>query len=389
MFISATLSADTVEGLAAEQGPEQPWIYRLLLLGASGALAGLPFIPVDLAVRAPGIVRPAVERIELRPASAGLVEQVLVRDNEHVRAGQPLLVLSTADIDERLARNSILREEHAARIADLERAAAGEGASRTPPVTSWRTAALAEEWTAFLTQRRSCELAEVKAAAEHARCAVLAEKGIVTRQDLENARFAWERARAETRLVEAQTRARWQVRLQEESTALAALESDAERLEEERTRFTVRAPASGVLVGFAGWSTGGYLAAGQLLGSVSPDEQLLVETQVSSRDAGLVHVGQKVRLQIDAYPYTRWGTLDGWVTDIGGDFVAPEHAAKPAFKVTVRPSATHLSLPSGARAELRKGLTVSARFLVARRSLLQFLYDESGAWFNPQDRRLG
>ena len=383
MHVPATLSADTVEGLAAEQGPEQPWVYRLLLLGVVGGMASLPFVPVDLAVRAPGIVRPAIERVELRPATAGLVEQVLARDNDRVRAGQPLLVLSSEDVDERLVRNHALREEHAARIADLEQAALAE---ETRPPAVWRTAALAREWSAYITQRKSNELAETKAAAEHERTAVLERKGIATRQDLENARFAWERAQAETRLMQTQAQARWQERLQEESTSLAALESEAERLEMEQARFTVHAPAGGVLIGFAGWSAGGYVSAGQLLGSVSPDEALLVETQVSSRDAGLIHVGQKVRLQVDAYAYTWWGTLEGEVIDVGGDVVVSEHAAPPGFKVTIRPGTTHLRQANGARAELRKGLTVSARFLVARRSLLQFLYDESCFWLNPQDR---
>jgi HlyD family secretion protein len=96
-----------------------------------------------------------------------------------------------------------------------------------------------------------------------------------------------------------------------------------------------------------------------------------------------------VRLQVDAYTYTLWGTLDGQVTNIGGDIVAPDPGAAPGFKITIRPAATSLHLPNGARAELRKGLTVSARFLVARRSLLQFFYDESGMWLTPQDRRAG
>jgi HlyD family secretion protein len=112
-----------------------------------------------------------------------------------------------------------------------------------------------------------------------------------------------------------------------------------------------------------------------------------VETQVSSRDAGLVRVGQLVRLQIDAYAYTWWGALDGVVMVIGGDAQLSDRAVPPGFKVLVRPVATALTLPNGTRAELKKGLTVSARFLVARRSVLQLLYDEAGTWFNPQDRR--
>jgi hypothetical protein len=92
-------------------------------------------------------------------------------------------------------------------------------------------------------------------------------------------------------------------------------------------------------------------------------------------------------LQVDAYAYTWWGTLDGEVIAISGDAIPSEGGTMPGFKVTIRPAATHLVLRNGAQAELRKGLTVSTRFLVARRSLLQLLYDEAGAWLNPQDRR--
>jgi HlyD family secretion protein len=97
-------------------------------------------------------------------------------------------------------------------------------------------------------------------------------------------------------------------------------------------------------------------------------------------------------MQIDAYPYTYWGTLDGTVESIGGDLVAgyastPPTSSSPAFKVSIRPSAGHLSLPNGLRGELKKGLTLSARFLVTRRSVFQLLYDDVSAWFNPQDQR--
>jgi HlyD family secretion protein len=130
------------------------------------------------------------------------------------------------------------------------------------------------------------------------------------------------------------------------------------------------------------------VGAGQALGAVSPDDALLVEAHVLSRDAGLVTLGQAVRLQVDAYAYTWWGTLEGTVTAIGGDSLVSDRAP-PGFKVLIRPAATALVLRNGTRAELRKGLTVSARFLVARRSVLQLLYDEAGAWLNPQDRRQG
>ena len=390
MLIPAAFAENTVESLFAGMGPERPWIYRLLLAGAIGALASLPLINVDVAVRAPGIVRPATERVELRPAVSGPITRVLVQDNEQVRAGQALLVISSADVDERLAHNRASQEDHAGRISDLQQVvswAAESRSDRDESPGSLHAADLAQEWAGYLAQLEADRLAETKAVNEESRSTVLAGKGIATRQELENAHYEVQRLQTETRLRQAQARARWQARLQDETIARAELASEEQRLVEEQARCTVRAPVNGVLVGFTGWSPGGFVAASQLLGAVSPDDALLVETQVSSRDAGLVRVGQTVRLQIDAYAYTWWGTLDGVVTAIGGDALVADRATMPGFKLLIRPAATHLTLPNGTRAELRKGLTLSARLLVARRSLLQLLYDESGAWLNPQDRR--
>lgn len=420
-MIPANLGEHTVEHLYAEHGSDRPWIYWLVLAGVTGALAGLPLIKVDLSVRAAGLIRPTTERVELRPAISGHVAEVLVRDNDRVQAGQPLLVIRSRDLEERLARNLVLEAELADLIADLQilttgsvvAAARPSGDGQTKGETtgplrsisplpdgpvanlSFRTAALRQEYAQFLAQLVSYELAEAKAGNELARYTTLASKGIATRQELDNAQYEVERLQAESRLLIAQTLARWQARLRDEQTAQAGLVSEAQRLQEEQTQYTLRSPAAGVLVGFSGWIAGGFVAAGQSLGAVSPEDTLQVETFVSPRDIGLVRVGQATRLQIDAYPYTQWGTLDGTVISISGDLASgagnnTANSSGPApagFKVLVRPAATYLALPNGVRGDLKKGLTLSARFLVARRSVFQLLYDDVSAWLNPHDHR--
>lgn len=420
-MIPASLGENTVEHLYAEHGPDRPWIYWLALAGVTGALASLPLIKVDVSVRATGLVRPTTERAELRTAISGHVAEVLVRDNDRVQAGQSLLVFRSRDLEERLARNLVLQAGQADLIADLQTlttgpvvAAArptGDGQakgvttgtlpspSRHPsgPVVnpSFRTAALRQEYAQFLAQLVSYELAEAKAGNELARYTTLAAKGIATRQELDNAQYEVERLQAESRLLIAQTRARWQARLRDEQTVQADLMSEAQRLGEEQSHYTLRSPATGVLVGFSGWSAGGFVAAGQTLGAVSPEDDLQVEAHVTPRDIGLVRIGQAARLQIDAYPFTQWGTLDGTVISISGDLAgsagnnaANSSGSAPAgFKVLIRPAATFLTLTNGVRGELKKGLTLSARFLVARRSVFQLLYDDISAWLNPHDNR--
>jgi multidrug resistance efflux pump len=210
----------------------------------------------------------------------------------------------------------------------------------------FQTGALRAEYAQYRAQLDSNRLAESKAQVESNRYTALAAKGIATQQELDNLRYEVERLQADARLLTEQTLARWQARLRDEQTALADLASEEQRLIEEQTHYTLRAPAAGVLVGFTGWSPGEFVTAGQSLGAVSPDDSLVVETYVSPKDIGLVRVGQIARLQIDAHPYTQWGMLDGAVTSISGNLLAAGTNAN-VFRVTVRPVANFLTLPNG------------------------------------------
>jgi len=387
VLIPASLGEHTVEHLYATHGANRSWIYWLILLGVIGTLISLPLIQVDVSVRAPGLVRPATARAELRAAVSGHLAEVRAQDNQQVQPGQPLLVIRSRDLEERLAHNQKLQVEHSALLADL---VALTRISALPPAANpqLHTRLLQQEHAQFIAQLDSYRLAETKAANELTRYTILTEKGIATRQELDHARYESERLQAESRLLTAQTLTRWQTRLAEERLRLAGLSSEAHRLREEQDHYTVRSPADGVLVDFTGWSPGGFITAGQLLGTVSPEDTLQVEVHVSPKDVGLLRIGQPARLQIDAFPYTEWGSLDGSVTAISGDLVGAtaqaSHAAATGFKVLVRPATSHLTLPDGTRGRLKKGLTLSARFLVARRSVFQLLYDDASAWLDPQ-----
>ena len=394
-LIPVHMAGDTLESLFAAHGPQRPVIYWMLLLGIIGPLIALPLIHVDVSVRASGWVRPTTERTELRPAVSGHILQVLARDNERVHAGQVLLTISTQDIDERISRNHAQRREKTDLIDDLILLIKRTGLNRTDAISSLRsidlhTAALRQDLAQYLTQAESYRLAQNKAQNDFERYESLATKGIATMQELDNARFEAQRLANETRLLLAQTLAKWESRLRDEQLAVADLVSESLRLEEERAHYALRAPVDGVLVSFAGLSAGEFITASQSLGTVSPDDSLLIETFVSPRDVGMIRVGQPARLQIDAFSYTQWGTLDGIVDSISGDML-PSNANSPSgnsngvnFKVVVRPQRTTLHLTNGLSGELRKGMTLSARYIVARRSLLQVLYEDVSGWLDPR-----
>lgn len=388
------LAPHTVESLRVLHGGRRPWVCWLALAGVLAGLACLPFVQVDVSVSAPGIVRPATERIELRLPIGGRIARVRAQDNERVALNQPLLELATPDLDERFARNAALQAEKRAMLALLD---ALSTARLTEPnvlplpdvgrvVESFAgVRAVRQEVAQLRVQIETDRVAEAKARTELARATALAEKGIATQRELDDARYALARVQAESRLTVEQMRTRWHGRREEEGGALDNLVSEAKRLEAERSLAVVRAPVAGTVQGLVGLGAGAFVNAAQLIASISPDDRLQVEALVSPRDIGLVRVGQPVRLQVDAFPYTQWGLLDGRVAGVAADASSASGGA-PVFKVTIEPARPHLALAIGAIGELGKGMTVSARFITTRRTLLQILYQDASEWLDPQNR---
>jgi HlyD family secretion protein len=160
---------------------------------------------------------------------------------------------------------------------------------------------------------------------------------------------------------------------------------DSAAVAAEGETLVVRAPVSGTLEQVAQLAPGSFVPAGEVVAVVSPDRPAVVEAYVSSRDVGALRVGGPVRLQVDAFDYTVWGTAQGRVAAIAEDYLRVD--GRPVFKVRCTLARPDLVRPDGARARLRKGMTVRARFPVERRTLLAWLRGETHRRFDPRQSR--
>jgi HlyD family secretion protein len=132
---------------------------------------------------------------------------------------------------------------------------------------------------------------------------------------------------------------------------------------------------------FDGLHAGLYLPAGQRLGDISPGGGLQADVYISPRDIGFVHAGQRVNLQVDAFPYTEWGMLQGRVHDISQDFV--QVGQQLAFRAVVDLDGTGLRSSRGNAVYVRRGMTVNARFILKRRTLFDILYGKFSESLDP------
>ena len=147
---------------------------------------------------------------------------------------------------------------------------------------------------------------------------------------------------------------------------------------------TITAPVAGVVQGLVLHTVGAVVEPAQELMKIVPHagpqaaNRLVVEAFVSNKDVGSIRVGQRVRLKVDAFPFTRHGVLEGRVEHIGADAVQQEQAGL-VFVVRVG-LVTAAEQGAGAAPGLSTalrvspGYTVQAEIHTGRRRIVEYIW---------------
>ena len=174
----------------------------------------------------------------------------------------------------------------------------------------------------------------------------------------------------------------WQTQLTELRLRIEGLKSTIEQLQRETTQYTITAPVSGTITAYSGIKVGNFIVPNQQIARISPDDELMVECFVTPSNIGLIRSGMKVTFQIHSFNYNQWGTGSGKVDQISGNVVNIND--QPYFRVRCSLEQEALTLKNGYKGFLKKGMTLTGRFLLIRRSLFQLLYDKTDNWLNPK-----
>jgi hemolysin D len=158
--------------------------------------------------------------------------------------------------------------------------------------------------------------------------------------------------------------------------ALAKAEADAQLREEElvkarqRSRRQILAsPVEGTVTQLAVHTVGGVVEAAKPIMVIVPAASLLVaEVRALNKDIGFLREGQEVALKLEAFPFTRHGTVAGRIESIASDAVQDE---KLGLVYPVRVALLQRQDRNGLR--LAAGLAVTADIRTGRRSLLSYL----------------
>lgn len=179
-----------------------------------------------------------------------------------------------------------------------------------------------------------------------------------------------------------QQKASWETQKRELEERVKNIDCNISKINVEENNYVVLAPISGTIESFSGLQVGSFINASQLIATISATDDLIVESTVAPNDIGLIKKNQDVKFQIDAFDYNQWGLLEGKVIDIDRNITIQGEQA--FFKVRSSLNCTAMKLQSGYKSKVSKGMTLTSRYIITRRSLFDLLFDKMDDWLNPK-----
>ncbi|WP_418125413.1 HlyD family type I secretion periplasmic adaptor subunit [Variovorax sp. 160MFSha2.1] len=392
------------------------------------ALAWSIFGQVDIVAVAPGKIIVSERTKIIQPLEVSVVKRVLVRDGDHVEAGQSLVELdptmATADrtnVHELLksAQSEVMRTRALLKALNAAEPHAPDLGKDIPSgwtdedVSSAR-AELNDEWsdiTAKLAKaaaeinRRQAEIATARevvtklettlpiARQREADFRQLADQGFMSshaNQDRTRERIEMERdlATQRARLAEANatlresenTRAAY---IAETKHSLRTREAAAELKRQQGTQdlakagqrerlTTLKAPVAGTVQQLAAHTEGGVVTEAQPLMVIVPDgAQVTAEVTLENKDIGFVSPTQEAAIKLETFPYTRYGTVNATVKTVTADAVNDEKRGA-IFPVTLSLSSTTIDV-DGRPIRLSPGMNLTAEIKTGKRRIIEFL----------------
>jgi HlyD family secretion protein len=319
-----------------------------LLLGTFGvAVVAAGLIPYSPTVKAPGVVRASGHPHFVRATTAGRVEQVRVRENQTLEAGEEIASVNPSGLK---AEREGLEEQ----IRQL-----GEELTQIGGYLETLDNQILALWKSKRRSRRQNQQISVEVAVVE-----------LTESD---PRVAQELARERRSLLKQE----WELQRD-----LDRAEKQLQRVKRHIDDPTIRAPIGGTVIRLDLPRPGDAIAADAIVAQMVPEDSPLTFAARVAEDAiAPIEPGQTAYLRLSAYPVSEYGTLRGIVEEISSQPVSAGDRgdSRATYEVTVRPETP--DFPKGDRQyPLRAGMEGRADLVVGRETVLTFALKKVRLW---------
>lgn len=385
-----------------------------------GAIVWAGFTQIDEVVITSGEVIPVSKIYTIQHLEGGMIKNILVKEGEEVQEGQVLVVfdptvprlelqqikarnaaiINTAQELQRLLDISLKNESvpnNATQATDrfapiqkaLENSAAAESLKEAPKKpTNYPVESQFLTFSAFkkeaeediaqfntlleiLTKRLTIMLQEKDMYEK------LISQGVISKKDY------LELLRVITQVEEEINKAQ---------EAHLETQYSISKLEQRLNNIEVKSPIHGVVKGLQAHASN-IIQPGGFLMEIVPLENLVVEARIKSSDIGLVKIGDKVRVKVDTYDFTRFGDIEGTLVKVSATTFLENPTNPQSRQDTLGTSGTPTPSPQSSSAfykgtvqlekayvgddpeknKLVPGMTVIADIHIGTKSLLKYL----------------
>lgn len=152
----------------------------------------------------------------------------------------------------------------------------------------------------------------------------------------------------------------------------------------------LKAPQDGVIKDLATTTVGAVVQPGTVVLTLVPQgEQLYADVNIKNDDVGFVQIGQKTQVKLAAYPFQKYGMLNGKVIHVSADATESQRPNRSAssgnddrddaapmtstYKARIQLDQQTLKGPRGGNLMLAPGMQINAEIHQGKRTVMEYL----------------
>jgi adhesin transport system membrane fusion protein len=411
----------------APERPPRSWAMVVLIICAFLAVGvtWASFAELDELARAQGKVIPAGKTQIIQSAEPGVVDEILVREGEQVKAGQLLVKLDDTNTSSSQGEVEAKVMALRAQVARLKDEVAGDSSNtfdcpkevdETAPgvcdsetslqLARRQTLQQGEQVLQARVEQRQRELNQAMADKDRltqtadlaqqkldllkpmvdkklvsqteyitAQQAVADAKGQLDAviESIAKSQAALQEAQLQVQQAELQFRQDAQTDLTGKLAELASAEETLRGASDRVSRTDIRSPVDGIVNSLAVNTVGGFVNAGEKLLDIVPvAEKLLIEARLQPSDVAFVLPGQPANIKFTAYDFSIFGGLQGKVQNVSADSIVDPNTREAYYVVLIETDASSLRY-RGRDLPILPGMVSSVEILTGHKTVLQYL----------------
>ena len=308
--------------------------WLILLVGLGGFLIWATFAPLDKGVSASGVVITDGQRKVIQPIANGVIEEILVKDGDQVKAGQVLIKMN-----------------------DLQASAQADGTRDQMQGVQGQIHGLEISIASQKDQLKNLTL-------QSADLKTLANEGYIPRSRyLEVERM---KQQVTGQLAENEGN------LLRQRNLLSELEKKLPAFQFDLDHATIKSPVDGQIIGLSVFTKGQVVQSGTKLMEVVPDDRpLIVEARVPVVLIDKVHMDLPVQMIFSALNQRTTPRIPGRVTMISSDRTTDERSGEPYYKMHAQVTESGMKLLK--ENTVRAGMPVEVFVVTGERSLMNYM----------------